>query len=195
MLLQRQTDRAVIRSHHVGINLRRRDAIPQIRRGEKVIDPPADIALARVGPIRPVGVDGGLIGMQSRERCRYSRVRPPDRSRRVLPAKSRSCSDFPSVERDRSRGGRCSRRRRKSRIVPRRVAVRTLQKSGFVGHLERHALVLLPAVREVRTDQHKIPEIRPGWCALPRRSPRSPGRSGRRAARFWYRSPRRCSPF
>src|SRR5690242_2375560 len=55
---QRQADWAVVRARYVGMNIGVDDERQQVRRNKKVVEPPADIALAGGRDLRPPRVLG-----------------------------------------------------------------------------------------------------------------------------------------
>jgi len=53
---ERDADRAMIATHHIRVNFSRLDRVFELLRNQDVIDPPSDVARARIGERTPPGV-------------------------------------------------------------------------------------------------------------------------------------------
>ena len=58
---KRQAHRAVVGAEHVGVDGGVDHARPQVGRDEEVVEPPADVLLAREGYLRPPGIGPGPV--------------------------------------------------------------------------------------------------------------------------------------
>ena len=65
--VKREADWAMIRSIDIGVDVGGDDAIGQVRCGEEVVNPPANVALAGVAPVCPPTVGAFLIRVEMTE--------------------------------------------------------------------------------------------------------------------------------